>query len=193
MRQTLIGVSVLALLTACSTTSTSSSPYQQPEGPNTASVRFRVANVSRWAHVNLGAVFLSHYADDQCGASPQGRYIDEIGTNKTFVSRANQSIGMPKFEEYPPYLYVERRFVADKPLVFSLVAASGGPARICQGSYQFVPSPGRMYEITIDVLGPQECPVHIAQIQKQSGAVVGVAEPSARPLQRFCQSPSIFN
>ena len=193
MRLACMAIAIATFTAGCSTTSTSSSPYVQPEGANTASVRFRVANISRWAYPNLGAVLLFHYADEQCNASPHGRYIDEIGTNKTFVSRANQSIGMPKPQEYPAYMFVERRFVADKPMVFSVVAASGGPQRICQVSHQFLPASGQMYEVAIDVNGLQDCPVQVLRLQLSGGAVVASKEPTARQLPRFCQSPSLFN
>lgn len=185
--------SIVSVLAGCSTTSTSSSPYKQPEGSSTASVRFRVANISREAYPHLGAVLLYNYADDQCGPSAHGRYIDEIGTNKTFVSRSNQSIGMPKPQDYPAYMYVERRFVSGRPLVFSVVAASGGPQRICQTTHQFLPSPGQMYEVTIDVLGLQDCPVQVTKLHLVGDKMVAAKEPTAEQLPRFCKSPSIFN
>lgn len=186
-------ISMVSALSGCSTTSTSMSPYKQPDGSSTASVRFRVANISREAHPHLGAVLLYNFADDQCGASAHGRYIDEIGTNKTFVSRSNQSIGMPKPQDYPAYTYVERRFVSGRPLVFSVVAVSGGPQRICQTTHQFLPSPGQIYEVTIDVLGLQNCPVQVTKLHLVDGKIVASEESTAQKLPKFCKSPSILN
>lgn len=188
-----MAVSTVTVLAGCSTTSTSSSPYKQPDGSSTANVRFRVANVSREASSYLDAVKLFNYADAQCGLSPDGRYIDEIGTNKSFVSRSNQSIGMPKPRDYPAYLYVERRFATGKPLVFSVVAASGGPQRICQTTHQFQPYPGQMYEVTIDVLGLRDCSVQVTQLHGSGDKLVASNEPTAIQLPNFCQPPSIFN
>lgn len=191
MRLVFAIISTVSVVTGCSMASTSSSPYKQPDGSSTASVRFRVASISR--EVNLGAVLLYNYADDQCGPSAHGRYIDEIGTNKTFVSRSNQSIGMPKPQNYPAYTYVERRFVSGRPLVFSVVAASGGPQHICQTTHRFLPSPGKMYEVTIDVLGLQDCPVQVTKLHFVDDKVFASKESTAQQLPKFCKSPSIFN
>jgi hypothetical protein len=182
-------ISLALILIGCSTALTSSSPYKQPEGPSTANVRFRVANISREAIPHFSAVLLSNYADAQCGESSNGRYIDEIGANKTFVSRANQSIGMPNPEAYPAHMYVERRFSADGPVVFSVVVTSGGPQRLCQSTYQFRPSPGQMYEVSIDVRGPRDCPVQVAKLHFGTEKLNMSVEPTATQLPNFCQRP----
>lgn len=192
MRLVAILGSMMALVAGCTTTSTSLSPYLQPDGPEVANIRFRVASLSKWAYLHLGEVQLFQFADENCGASPQGRYIDEIGKDKAFVGRANQSIGMPNPAGYPPYSYVERRFLVEKPLVFSVQVNTGGPARICQGTYEFSPKKNQMYEVTIDIVGFDDCRVNVTQIQASDSATPSSNEP-VRKLLRYCGSPSLFN
>jgi hypothetical protein len=171
---------------------TSLSPYLQPDGPDTANVRFRVAKVARAAVPYFSNLSLFHYADEHCSPSSHGRYIDEIGTNKALVSRANQSIGMPSSEEYPKYLFVERRFPTARPLVFSTDVHSGGPARYCQSSYQFQPLPEKMYEVTIEVHGYGSCSVAVTELRQTSHSLIATPELTAKQLPRFCKPPSVL-
>jgi len=179
---------MLALVQGCTTTATSPSPYKQPDDSGTASVRFRVARA-----IQDGGVTLYNYGDESCAPSPHGRFIDSIGVDKAFVSRTNQSIGMISPESYPKHLFVERRFIGSKPLVFSMIANAGGPGFFCHSTYKFSPVSGRLYEVAIDIVGYNNCHVRVHELIQTPSGIEYRGEATAKQLPKFCEPPTLFS
>jgi hypothetical protein len=169
-RRSLFGVLALSALTACTTT-----PYQVPQGADTAMVRFR-SNTGD--HTFFRIVDLS-----QCPDGVRSDFVTRTIRDDVEVS------GLAMYGSSTQALdnVRERKIGAGKRVIVTgesmRVAVQYVPGYKCSSGVAFTPQAGRQYEISY-ILDSGRCGVRVFQLtQTLTGQLERRLDPDARPVR----------
>lgn len=185
-----VSTTIAVILTAgCTAGMVTTSLYEGPKHGPTSSVRFNVASYTT-GHFNGMGIYV--FGDEKCNDSEFGRFVGEVGRDKTLVSTKGNSIGMPRQAGYQDFTYIERPFRAGRPVVFSIVAHVGGPGKLCEQTYSLTPAPGELFEIKFDIRGNNRCEARVFTVSPTGSLTVPPIQ-RLRRLPNFCEKASLLN